>query len=132
MGSRDPLAGMKVTVPADPVQDSDLYDSPSASSSVSLPPSSASSPKKGKSRNLSGGEQRAQVLLPPSEPEPALPAPLPPARVPEFEIVKDCSISWGGQFVKLKAGTRVSAARFGSNAEERLRAAGATLREVVD
>ena len=131
MGSRDPLAGMKVTVPSEPSLDSDLFDSPDASSSEYLPPPTTSS-KKGKSRNMSGGEQRVQAPLPPSEPEPALPAPLPPARVPEFEVVSDCSISWGGQFVKLKAGTRVSAARFGPNAEERLRAAGATLREVVD
>lgn len=126
--SRDPLAGLKVTMPSDSARVEAPLDLPAPTSVFASPASQPSKKDKGKWREKSGGEK--QATLPPSEP--ALPAPLPPARVPEFEVSKDCAVSWGGQFVRLKTGTRVSAARFGANAEARLRAAGVELREVVD
>lgn len=121
---RDPLAGLKVVFETDEPVESPTSAEP-IPSSVTTP---VSKKDKGKWREKSGGEKRSS--LPPSEA--ALPAPLPARRVPVFEVVTDCAVSWGGQFVRLKAGTRVSAERFGSNAEERLRAAGVTLREVLE
>lgn len=122
-GSRDPLAAAKVAAPVA----SEDAPAPAPMVASSVPLASPSKKDKGKWKEKSGWEK--QVPSPPAEP--ALPAPLPPVTVVEYEIAKACAISWGGQFLKLAAGTRVTDSRFGPRSVERMRGAGVELREVV-
>lgn len=73
-----------------------------------------------------------EPAVPPEEP--VLPPPGEAAakavKAPQFEVVRDVTISWGNAFIKLRAGDVISEDGYGDGAIERMKQAGVALKEV--
>jgi hypothetical protein len=54
-----------------------------------------------------------------------------PAVVPQYEVVRPVTISWGNQMLNLKDGDIISDESHGTGAIERMKAAGVAFKEVV-
>ena len=63
-------------------------------------------------------------------PPPKLPDAPPPPRPPQYKVVRQITLSWGGQFITLREGSVVSEASHGPGSVDKMREAGVALEEV--
>jgi hypothetical protein len=118
MSSKDPLAAHKVPAAVSPL-DTGAADALSESQSSSDPPSVLVPDKAGKQKSAK----------PPVEPPLAVPPA--PAPLAVYEVLTQCTVSWGGQTLTLKPGKLFSEASHGPNIEQRMADAGVEFRKVV-